>query len=101
MTAQLELALDNLEEVLTEAGMTFADVVRLNAYTTDLDGLLQRFPAINARFGDSRLRDEPARRRAAAGTALGHARGDRGRLISRLRSGRARRPLVNAACSDP
>jgi enamine deaminase RidA (YjgF/YER057c/UK114 family) len=54
MAAQLELALDNLEGVLAEAGMTLADVVRLNAYTTDLDALLRQFPSITDRFGNSR-----------------------------------------------
>ncbi len=33
MAAQLGKALDNLEEVLAAAGMSLADVVRLNAYT--------------------------------------------------------------------
>jgi enamine deaminase RidA (YjgF/YER057c/UK114 family) len=50
LTAQLELALDNLEEVLTGAGMTLANVVRLNVYTTDMDTLLQNFPVVNKRF---------------------------------------------------
>src|SRR3954462_385504 len=54
MAAQLELALDNLEGVLAEADMTLADVVRLNAYTTDLDELLKQFPSITDRFGNSR-----------------------------------------------
>jgi len=54
MAAQLEMALDNLEAILAEAHMTLADVVRLNAYTTDLDKLLEQFPTINDRFGSSR-----------------------------------------------
>ena len=37
MHAQLHQALDNLETVLAEAGYTLADVVRLNAYPTDVD----------------------------------------------------------------
>jgi len=37
MRAQVALALDNLETVLREAGLTLADVVRLNYYTTDVD----------------------------------------------------------------
>ncbi len=37
MRAQLEQALDNLEAVLTEAGFTLADVVRLNYYPTDVE----------------------------------------------------------------
>src|SRR4051812_27188819 len=54
MAAQLKMALDNLEGILAEANMTFASVVRLNAYTTDLDELLGQFPRINDRFGNSR-----------------------------------------------
>jgi enamine deaminase RidA (YjgF/YER057c/UK114 family) len=37
MLAQVSLAVDNLETVLTGAGMTLADVMRLNYYTTDVD----------------------------------------------------------------
>ena len=38
--AQGKLALDNLETVLRRADMTFSDVVRLNAYTTDMDAFV-------------------------------------------------------------
>jgi len=38
MEAQLGLALDNLEAVLGKAGMTLANVVRLNYYVTDIQG---------------------------------------------------------------
>src|SRR5215213_5837297 len=51
MAAQLELALDNLEAVLTGAGMTLANVVRLNVYTTDVDELFQHWGSLPARFG--------------------------------------------------
>ncbi|MGH2991179.1 MAG: RidA family protein [Solirubrobacterales bacterium] len=54
MAAQLELALDNLEAVLSEADMTLANVARLNAYTTDVDELFKHFPRGTDRFGDSR-----------------------------------------------
>jgi enamine deaminase RidA (YjgF/YER057c/UK114 family) len=54
MAAQLELALDNLEAVLAAADMTLANVVRLNAYTTDVDELFKLFPSVTERFGDSR-----------------------------------------------
>jgi enamine deaminase RidA (YjgF/YER057c/UK114 family) len=50
MAAQLGLALDNLEAVLTGADMTLADVVRLNIYTTDVDTLLQHVTALTERF---------------------------------------------------
>jgi enamine deaminase RidA (YjgF/YER057c/UK114 family) len=53
MAAQLELSLDNLEAVLAGADMSFADVVRLNAYTTDVDELFKQWPSLVARFGDS------------------------------------------------
>jgi enamine deaminase RidA (YjgF/YER057c/UK114 family) len=54
MAAQLEFALDNLEAVLAAAGMSLAEVVRLNVYTTDVDELFKLFPAVNTRFGGSR-----------------------------------------------
>jgi enamine deaminase RidA (YjgF/YER057c/UK114 family) len=37
MAAQIDLALSNVEAVLAEAGMSLANVVRLNIYTTDVD----------------------------------------------------------------
>lgn len=40
MRAQTAQAFDNLETVLTEAGFSFADVVRLNYFTTDVDRFL-------------------------------------------------------------
>jgi enamine deaminase RidA (YjgF/YER057c/UK114 family) len=54
MAAQLEMALDNLEEVVAAADMTIANIVRLNAYTTDVDELFKLFPRVTERFGDSR-----------------------------------------------
>jgi enamine deaminase RidA (YjgF/YER057c/UK114 family) len=55
MAAQLELALDNLEAIVAAADMTLANIVRLNIYTTDVDGLIsQHFPRITDRFGNSR-----------------------------------------------
>jgi enamine deaminase RidA (YjgF/YER057c/UK114 family) len=53
MAAQLELALDNLEAVLAGADMTLANIVRLNAYTTDMDELLRHWATLTDRFGDS------------------------------------------------
>src|SRR5918996_5537294 len=55
MAAQLELAVDNLEAVLAAADMTLANVVRLNAYTTDMDELLKHFPSLTARFESNRF----------------------------------------------
>jgi enamine deaminase RidA (YjgF/YER057c/UK114 family) len=54
MAAQLELALDNLEAIVTAAGMTLADIVRLNVYATDVDEAFGHFPRISDRFGSSR-----------------------------------------------
>ncbi len=54
MAAQLEMTLDNLEAVLAGAGMTLADVVRLNVYSTDLDEYLRHFSRLAERFGGSR-----------------------------------------------
>jgi enamine deaminase RidA (YjgF/YER057c/UK114 family) len=41
MAAQANRALDNLETVLDQAGMTLGNVVRLDYYTTDVDAFLQ------------------------------------------------------------
>jgi enamine deaminase RidA (YjgF/YER057c/UK114 family) len=55
MAAQLEMALDNLEAVLAGAGMTLANVARLNAYATNLDELLKHWSHVMSRFGESRF----------------------------------------------
>ena len=65
MEAQVRLALDNVEAVLTAAGMTLANIVRLNIYTTDVDA----FFAGGA--GMSRLQEAQV---APPGTLLGVAR---------------------------
>jgi enamine deaminase RidA (YjgF/YER057c/UK114 family) len=53
MAAQIELALDNLEAILAGAGMTLGNVVRLNAYATDMDELLKHWATLTDRFGKS------------------------------------------------
>ena len=53
MAAQLALSLDNLEAVLAGAGMTLANVVRLNAYTTDMAALLEHWATLTGRFESS------------------------------------------------
>jgi enamine deaminase RidA (YjgF/YER057c/UK114 family) len=53
MAAQLELALDNLETVLADADMTLGNIVRLNAYTTDMDELLKHWATLTDRFARS------------------------------------------------
>lgn len=51
MAAQAALALDNLESVLAGGGMSLADLVRLNVYTTDVDRLLEHYGVLAARLG--------------------------------------------------
>ena len=51
MAAQLALSLDNLEAVLSEAGMSLANLVRLNVYTTDVDRLFEHYGVLAARLG--------------------------------------------------
>jgi len=51
MAAQVALSLDNLEAVLTEAGMSLAHLVRLTVYTTDVDLLFQHYGVLASRLG--------------------------------------------------
>jgi enamine deaminase RidA (YjgF/YER057c/UK114 family) len=51
MAAQLALSLDNLEAVLGEAGMSVANLVRLNVFTTDVDLLFPHYGVLAARLG--------------------------------------------------
>jgi len=51
MAGQLTLALDNLEAVLVEAGMSLANLVRLNVHTTDVDGLFPHYGLLAGRLG--------------------------------------------------
>jgi enamine deaminase RidA (YjgF/YER057c/UK114 family) len=66
MAAQVGQALDNLETVLTEAGFTLADVVRLNYYVTDVDAFMEAGAAYGARLAQAGCRP--------AATLLGVAR---------------------------
>ncbi|WP_103533304.1 RidA family protein [Streptomyces sp. SM11] len=66
MAAQLTLSVDNLEAVLGEAGMSLANLVRLNVYTTDVDLLFQHYGALAGRLGAAGV--------APAGTMLGVTR---------------------------
>jgi enamine deaminase RidA (YjgF/YER057c/UK114 family) len=43
MRAQAAQTLDNIETVLRNAGFEWSDVVRLNYYTTDVDGFFEAF----------------------------------------------------------
>ncbi|MEV4280050.1 RidA family protein [Actinoplanes xinjiangensis] len=51
IAAQLALSLANVEAVLGEAGMSLANVVRLNVYTTDVDALFAHYGVLAARLG--------------------------------------------------
>ncbi|WP_211215961.1 RidA family protein [Catelliglobosispora koreensis] len=51
MAAQVALSLDNLEAILGEAGMSLANLVRLNVYTTDVDGLFEHYGVLASRLG--------------------------------------------------
>ncbi|MGC9540440.1 RidA family protein [Streptomyces sp. UG1] len=50
MAAQLALSLDNLQAVLGEAGMSLANLVRLNVYTTDVDLLFPHYGVLASRL---------------------------------------------------
>ena len=66
IAAQLALALDNLEAVLDQGGMSLADVVRLTIYTTDVDALLPHYDLLVGRLEAAGVRP--------AATLLGVAR---------------------------
>ena len=66
MAGQVGLALDNVEAVLVAAGMSLADVVRMNIYTTDVDALLESYGVIAERLGGAGVQPP--------GTLLGVAR---------------------------
>jgi enamine deaminase RidA (YjgF/YER057c/UK114 family) len=51
MAAQLALSLDNLEAVLSAAGMSLANLVRLTVYTTDVDLLFEHYGVLASRLG--------------------------------------------------
>jgi enamine deaminase RidA (YjgF/YER057c/UK114 family) len=53
LRAQLHGALDNLETVLHQAGLGLADVVRLNYYTTDVDGFLATIDVVRVRLAEA------------------------------------------------
>jgi enamine deaminase RidA (YjgF/YER057c/UK114 family) len=51
IAAQLAVSLDNLEAVLAGAGMSLANLVRLNVYTTDVDALFPHYGVLAGRLG--------------------------------------------------
>jgi enamine deaminase RidA (YjgF/YER057c/UK114 family) len=50
MGAQLEQAFDNLETVLAKAGLTLANVVRLNYYVTDMRAFFEAAAVVGERL---------------------------------------------------
>ena len=66
MGAQVAMAVDNLEAVLGAAGMSLANVVRLNIYTTDVDEFFAHYEAMAARMAAAGV--------APPGTLLGISR---------------------------
>lgn len=50
MRAQINQVLDNLETVLSAAGYSLSDVVRLNCYTTDVDLFFAEFDTVLSRL---------------------------------------------------
>ena len=55
MAAQVALSLGNLEAVLDEAGMSLANLVRLNVYTTDIDRLFEHYGVLASRLAAARV----------------------------------------------
>ena len=53
MVAQIYRALDNLEAVLGQAGLTLANVVRLNYYATDVPAFLEAVPEVGVRLREA------------------------------------------------
>jgi enamine deaminase RidA (YjgF/YER057c/UK114 family) len=66
MKAQIGQAVDNLETVLASGGMKLSDVVRLNYYTTDVDGFMAAAETTGQRLAQAECR--------AASTLLGVTR---------------------------
>lgn len=66
MAAQIQLALENLQAVLAHAGMTLANIVRLNFYTTDVESFLENSEVLAGPFGEAGV--------VPAGTLLGVTR---------------------------
>ncbi|HQX85432.1 MAG TPA: RidA family protein [Aestuariivirga sp.] len=56
LRGQIGLALDNLETLLSAAGFSFADIVRLNIYTTDVDQFFADYDAFIGRLAEAGCR---------------------------------------------
>ena len=66
MLAQVRRSLENVETVLGAAGMTLADVVRMNFFTTDVDAFFEAHDLLVQRYAEAGCRP--------ASTLLGVAR---------------------------
>ena len=53
---QIGLALDNLETVLSAAGFSLADIVRLNIFTTDVDQFFANYDTFIGRLAEAGCR---------------------------------------------
>jgi enamine deaminase RidA (YjgF/YER057c/UK114 family) len=51
MRAQVAMTMDNLETVLRAAGLDWSNVVRLDYFTTDVDGFFQAMDIVGERLG--------------------------------------------------
>jgi enamine deaminase RidA (YjgF/YER057c/UK114 family) len=56
MAGQTQMAMNNLETVLGQAGFKIADVVRLKIFTTDMETFLAVFPTLKARLDQAECR---------------------------------------------
>ena len=56
MRGQIGLALDNLETVLSAAGFSLADIVRLNIFTTDVDQFFANYDTFIGRLAEAGCR---------------------------------------------
>ena len=50
MRGQIEAAMNNVETVLAAGGLSLANVVRLNFYTTDVDSFVAHYDVIKSRL---------------------------------------------------
>jgi enamine deaminase RidA (YjgF/YER057c/UK114 family) len=55
IAAQLTLALDNLDAVLSAGSMSLRDVVRLTIYTTDVDALFPHYGILTKRLASAEV----------------------------------------------
>jgi enamine deaminase RidA (YjgF/YER057c/UK114 family) len=53
MLGQVRQSLDNVEAVCREAGMTLANVVRINFYTTDIDAFFEAHDLLVERYAET------------------------------------------------